>query len=89
MFRQLTLYSLMLLVFVSALAVVHNKHQSRKLFMQLQALQMEKNQMNNDWSRYRLERGTLTTNGKIEQLARNRLQMEFPRQYKAIIVDGN
>ncbi|MEZ5542502.1 MAG: cell division protein FtsL [Pseudomonadota bacterium] len=66
---------LLALVIVSAIAVVHAKHEGRKLFIELQALGKERDNMDIEWGQLQLEQGTLTTQGKIEKVARERLGM--------------
>ena len=62
-------------VLSSALGVVYAKHQSRKLFVQLNELQQQRDAMNVQWGQLQLELSTWATNGRIEQLARQRLRM--------------
>ncbi len=62
-------------VLSSALGVVYAKHQSRKLFVQLNELQQQRDAMNVEWGQLQLELSTWATNGRIEQLARQRLRM--------------
>ena len=59
----------------SALGVVYAKHQSRKLFVQLNELQQQRDAMNVEWGQLQLELSTWATNGRIEQVARQRLSM--------------
>ena len=59
----------------SALGVVYAKHQSRKLFVQLNELQRQRDAMNVEWGQLQLELSTWATNGRIEQVARQRLRM--------------
>jgi cell division protein FtsL len=63
------------LVLSSALGVVFAKHQSRKLFVQLNELQQQRDAMNVQWGQLQLELSTWATNGRIEQVARKRLRM--------------
>jgi len=62
-------------VLSSALGVVYAKHQSRILFVQLNELQQQRDAMNVEWGQLQLELSTWATNGRIEQLARQRLRM--------------
>lgn len=62
-------------VLSSALGVVYAKHQSRKLFVQLNELQQQRDGMNVEWGQLQLELSTWATNGRIEQVARQRLRM--------------
>jgi cell division protein FtsL len=66
---------LILLLLVSAVSVVYAKHQGRKLFVELQALEKERDNMDVEWGQLQLEQGTLTTQGQIERSARDRLGM--------------
>ena len=66
---------LMPVVLSSALGVVYAKHQSRKLFVQLNELQQQRDGMNVEWGQLQLELSTWATNGRIEQVARQRLRM--------------
>lgn len=63
------------LVLSSALGVVYAKHQSRKLFVQLNEYQQQRDAMNVEWGQLQLELSTWATNGRIEQVARQRLRM--------------
>ncbi len=63
------------LVLGSALGVVYAKHQSRKLFVQLNEYQQQRDAMNVEWGQLQLELSTWATNGRIEQVARQRLRM--------------
>jgi cell division protein FtsL len=70
-----TLGILLLLVIVSSIGVVYSKHQSRKLFIELQALGEARDGMDIEWGQLQLEQSTLTTQGKVERAARERLGM--------------
>ncbi len=66
---------LLALVLVSSVGVVYAKHQARKLFIELQALGKERDNMDIEWGQLQLEQGTLTTQGQVESAARERLGM--------------
>lgn len=67
-----------LAVVASAIAVVEVKHQSRSLFVSLEAEYDERDRLNTEWSRLRLEQGALATHSRVERLARESLQMQQP-----------
>lgn len=69
---------LALAVILSSLGVVYAKHESRKQFVELQALGYEKDRMDVEWGQLQLEQSTLTTQGQIEHAARSRLGMIIP-----------
>jgi cell division protein FtsL len=66
---------LLLAVVISAVAVVYAKHQGRKLFIELQVLANERDDMDIEWGQLQLEQSTLTMHGQIEHAARERLDM--------------
>ena len=76
--RPVLLMVLLLVVMASALGVVYSKHQSRRLFVELQALNSEHDALDIDWGRLQLEQSTLATPIRIENMARQRLGMFVP-----------
>ena len=74
------------LVLVSALGVVYTSHQSRRLFVRLQALEAERDELNIQWGRLLLEQGTLATPGLVESIARDRLGMRPPPPEQIVIL---
>ncbi|MEN8205619.1 MAG: cell division protein FtsL [Pseudomonadota bacterium] len=66
---------ILLLVVVSSVAVVYSKHQARKLFVELQTLGNERDNMDIEWGQLQLEQGTLSTHGRVERDARDQLGM--------------
>jgi cell division protein FtsL len=83
---RFSLAVLALAVFVTALAVVYSKHQSRKLFVQLQGLNETRDELNVNWGQLQLEQSTWATHGRIEKLARSRLNMRIPTPGEVVIV---
>ena len=77
---------LALIVLASSLAVVYAKHQSRKLFVELDTLKKERDEMNVEWGRLQLEQSTLATHGRIERIAKKRLGMKTPEYEQILIV---
>ncbi|HDP89520.1 MAG TPA: cell division protein FtsL [Thioalkalivibrio sp.] len=77
---------LAVLVLVTAVGVVVSKHQSRKLFVELERLNAERDELNIDWGRLQLEQSTWSTHGRIEQVAHERLNMRLPRPAEIEIV---
>ncbi len=77
---------LMILVLCSAVGTVVSKHHSRKLFVELQALETARDNLEIEWGRLQLEQGTRATHGRVERLARERLQMRSPTPATTVIV---
>lgn len=83
---------LLLLVLVSALAVVHVRHETRQRFAVLQQLQAQRDALNVEWGRLLLEEGAWSQHRRIEQLARTQLDMSVPdpRRVTAVrLTDGD
>jgi cell division protein FtsL len=73
--RPSVLSLLLPVVLVSAICVVFSKHQGRKLFIELQSLENQRDAMDVEWGQLQLEQSTLTTQGQVEVAARDRLGM--------------
>jgi len=73
-------------VVLTAIGVVYAKHHSRKLFVELQALQAERDRMNVEWGQLQLEQSTLTTHGQVERAARDRMGMQIPAPQSVVIL---
>lgn len=77
---------LMLVVIVSALGVVYAKHQTRKLFVELQSLHKSRDDMDIEWGQLQLEQSTLATHGRIEDVANAKLGMVIPEPNQIVIL---
>lgn len=74
------------LLLVSAIAVIFTKHQARSLFIELQALQGERDRLDTEWSQLKLEQSAFSVHGRVEQAARADLKMVIPRPDEVLIV---
>ena len=63
---------------MSALALVYTKHESRKLFVELEALTNERDELNIEWGQLQIEQSTWATHGRIEQVAADKLSLVRP-----------
>ncbi|RMG57308.1 MAG: cell division protein FtsL [Gammaproteobacteria bacterium] len=77
---------LSLAVLVSALGVVESRHQSRKLFVELQQLERTRDDLEIEWGRLQLEQAAWATHGRIERIARERLGMHLPRADETTVI---
>lgn len=73
--------------FLTALAVVVSKHESRKHFVELQTLERERDRLNVEWNQLQLEEGAWSTQARIETVARRQLDMHVPAagEFKVIV----
>ncbi|MDS4032290.1 MAG: cell division protein FtsL [Candidatus Contendobacter sp.] len=62
----------------SGLGVVYTQHVNRRLFIEWQKLQVERDALEVEWELLRLEQSTLVTDAAVETVARTRLNMLTP-----------
>ena len=84
--RQMFSLLLVLATVLSAIGVVYAKHQSRKLFVELQQLESRRDAMEVEWGQLQLEQSMLTTHGQIERVAHERMHMRIPGPQTTIIL---
>lgn len=82
--KALTFF-LLTAVFCSALALVLVRHHNRLLFLELQTLQAERDDLNIEWGKLQLEHAVLADPSRIETLARGQLGM-FPPPPEAVVL---
>ena len=68
-----------LLVVASAIATVYAKHESRKLYAELQVLQRERDQLEMEWGQLQIEQSTWSTHARVERMAREEIGMGEPQ----------
>ncbi len=73
-------------VVISAIWVVTTKHQARQLFVELEALNRERDRLQVDWGRLQLEESTWGTHSRVETLSRNRLFLDRPTPEQIVVV---
>ncbi|MEY4732495.1 MAG: Cell division protein FtsL [Pseudomonadota bacterium] len=67
---------LLLAVLASAMVLVHNQYESRRLFMALESARKEAHRLEVDHDRLQVERRAQATPLRVEQIARQQLQMK-------------
>lgn len=70
----------------AAIAVVWNKHEARILFIELQGLHAERDELDIEWGQLKLEQSAWAMHGRVEQTARVNLQMVVPQPDEVRIV---
>lgn len=68
---------LLLTVVASAILLVHSQYESRRLFMALEAERKEAARLETEHNRLEAERRTQATSLRVEQIARQQLQMRM------------
>ena len=64
------------------------KHRSRILFVELQALERERDRLDTEWSQLALEHSAWATHDRIEELASKRLAFRAPEPSTMEVVGG-
>ncbi len=80
---------LLLLVFITAVAIVYVIHYQRNLFINLQQLQQDKDDMIVEWGKLQLEENTWSTTSRIEKVATKQLDMKVPKSDDIIFIKLN
>lgn len=63
---------------LSALALIYTKHESRKLFVELEHLTVERDALNIEWGQLQIEQSTWATHARIERVAVEELSLVRP-----------
>ena len=77
---------LILAIMGSAVGVIYSKHQTRKMFVSLQKLHKQIDELNIEWGQLQLEQSAWSSHGRIEKIARNKLQMTLPRANEILYI---
>jgi len=77
---------LVLAIMTSAIGVIYAKHRNRMLYVELNRLQQQQDELNVDWGRLQLEQSTWATHGRIEGVARKKLSMRNVDYGEVVIV---
>lgn len=85
--RQLALaVPLAAAVVLSGVWAINTKHRARQLFVELEALNRERDRLQVDWGRLQLEHSTWGTHARIESLAVERLNLSAPPADEVVVV---
>ena len=77
------------IIFISSISVIYIKHNSRKIFSQLNVLEASRDKMNVEWGQLQLEQSTWATHGRIERIARKTIGMSVPDYQEIIFITTN
>ena len=78
---------LFVLVLGSAIMLVYTKHQTRKLYVELQQLKYQVGELNTEWGQLQLEQSAWSDHGRIERVARTRLSMVMPESDEVVFIE--
>ena len=72
---------------MSALALVYTKHDSRRLFVELETLTQERDELNIEWGQLQIEQSTWATHARIEQVATDDLALVRPIASEIFVIE--
>ena len=79
--------ALALVCVISAIALIFTKHESRKLFIELERLSDERDELNIEWGQLQIEQSTWATHARIEQVATGRLRLSRPATEDIYVIE--
>jgi cell division protein FtsL len=86
--KPLLLISVFVVVCVlSALAIVYTKHDSRKLFVELEELTAERDALNIEWGQLQIEQSTWATHARIERVAVEEMSLVRPQSDEIYVIE--
>jgi cell division protein FtsL len=84
--RYLAIGGLILVLLISALAVIYSKYQSRLIFIEIQKQERALDQYEVEWGQLQLELTTLAEQNRVEQVAREQLKLVMPLREKVVYI---
>lgn len=78
---------LWMLVIASCVAVIFSAHKNREKFNQLEQLKREQYAQEVEWSQLLLEQSTWSSYNRIENQAKQRLQMKSPDVKELVLIE--
>ena len=72
---------------ISAMALVYTKHESRKLFVELEQLTNQRDELNIEWGQLQIEQSTWATHARIEQVAVDELKLARPDTTEIFVIE--
>ena len=86
MSRTILLTVLVVAIVVTALLVVRDRHEHRQAFIALSKLERARDALNIEFGRLQLEQATWAESNRVDQVARSRLGMVFPRTEDIVVL---
>ena len=83
---RLLLVVLLACTIASAIGVVFMRHRHRQLFVELSRLEHARDELNIEFGRLQLEQATWAESNRVDQVARARLGMVFPRTEDIVVL---
>ena len=83
---RILLSVLVLAIVGTAVAVVYERYRHRQLFVELTRAERERDELNIEFGRLQLEQATWAESNRVDQVARMRLGLVFPRTEDIVVL---
>ncbi len=80
-------FAFALVCVLSAMALVYTKHESRRLFVELESLTDERDRLNIEWGQLQIEQSTWATHARIEKVATDDLSLLRPDPSEIFVIE--
>jgi cell division protein FtsL len=84
--QRLLALVLLVAVIASAVALSYSRDLSRRRYSELETLYRERDAVNIEWGRLKLEQATFSDSGRIEKIARENLGLTYPSNKQVVVV---
>jgi len=84
--KQFLIISLLMSILLSAFAIIYVQDMNRRLVGQLETLQSSYENSQMEWSQLLLEQSAWSSQARVEQIARNQLNMVMPAKSSVIVI---
>ena len=84
--RVLLVIVLLIANVATGVGVVYSKHSMRKSFIELQSTQNNFDELQIEWGRYQLEQSAWATHGRVEKIAREKLNMSLVHKKRLVFL---
>ncbi len=72
---------------ISAIGLVYVKHESRNLFIELEQLTAERDELNIEWGQLQIEQSTWAAHARIERIALEELALVHPKSTEIYLIE--
>ena len=83
----LLVFVLAVVCVLSAMALIYTKHESRKLFVELEQLTNERDELNIEWGQLQIEQSTWANHARIEKVATDDLSLLRPQPTEIYVIE--
>ena len=84
--ETIVLVALLVVLMVSALAVIYSKNYSRSIFIEIERNERALDQYEVEWGQMQLELSTLAEQNRVEAIAKQRLKLVIPPRESIIYI---